>query len=103
MTDSRTPDTSLTPNNIRSSTVFTRAAIDATETPELYKRGDRIDGRYEVLDVHRGGMGVVYATYDHVSGMPFALKTIQERFLSDLLRQELFTEEASVWCQAGPT
>ena len=44
--------------------------------PERYKIGDVIGGRYAVLDIHRGSMGVIYATYDRVEKLPRALKTL---------------------------
>jgi hypothetical protein len=40
-------------------------ADPATADDEPYKIGDRIDGRYEVVVIHRGSMGVVYGTFDH--------------------------------------
>lgn len=67
--------------------------------PERYDIGDRIDGRYEVLALHRGSMGVVYATFDHQEQLPRALKTLQQRFAGHTKMQELFAEEAAVWVQ----
>lgn len=67
--------------------------------PERYDIGDRIDGRYEVLALHRGSMGVVYATFDHQEKLPRALKTLQQRFAGHTKMQELFAEEAAVWVQ----
>ena len=55
-------------------------ALPSTEPTERYKIGDRIGGRYEVLAIHRGSMGVVYGTFDHVEQLPRALKALQERF-----------------------
>ncbi len=59
--------------------------------------GDRIDGRYEVAQVLKGGMGIVYLCYDHEERRSVALKT----FLSHLLNNEAavarFTKEAKTW------
>ncbi len=65
--------------------------------PERYKVGDVIGGRYAVLDIHRGSMGVIYATYDRVEKLPRALKTLQQRFAHIKEMQQMFIEEASVW------
>jgi tetratricopeptide (TPR) repeat protein len=64
---------------------------------ELYTIGDKIEGRYEVLAVHRGSMGVVYGTFDHEEKLPRAIKTLQRRFASNLGMRDLFREEASLW------
>ncbi len=65
--------------------------------PERYVIGDVIAGRYEVLAVHKGGMGIVYATLDAKTGLPRALKTVQARFASDLAVLDLFEDEAAIW------
>ncbi len=65
--------------------------------PERFKVGDIIGGRYSVLDIHRGSMGVIYATYDRVEKLPRALKTLQQRFAHIKEMQQMFIEEASVW------
>jgi serine/threonine protein kinase len=74
----------LTPNELK-------------ERTERYQIGDIIGGRYSVLDIHRGSMGVIYATYDKVEKMPRALKTLQQRFAHIKEMQQMFIEEASVW------
>ncbi|HEX3051101.1 MAG TPA: hypothetical protein VHP83_10640, partial [Aggregatilineaceae bacterium] len=45
--------------------------------------GDRIDGRYEVAQVLRGGMGIVYLCYDHEDRKSVAIKTFQSKFLTN--------------------
>ena len=65
--------------------------------PDRYIVGDVIAGRYEVLAVHKGGMGIVYATFDNKAKLPRALKTIQARFATDPTTLDLFEEEAAVW------
>jgi tetratricopeptide (TPR) repeat protein len=80
-----------------------------------WSKGDLIAGRYQVHEVHEGGMGVVYLCYDQLVREPIAIKTYQsfktkrdssgavvrtpiERV--DLLSQ-LFESEALVWVQLG--
>ena len=69
----------------------------APEPAERWKIGDRIGNRYEVLAIHRGAMGVVYGTFDHVLHLPRALKTIQDRYASNPKMRDAFAAEASVW------
>ena len=69
----------------------------APEPAERWKIGDRIGDKYEVLAIHRGAMGVVYGTYDHVLRLPRALKTIQDRYASNPKMRDAFAAEASVW------
>ncbi|MFZ4826509.1 MAG: tetratricopeptide repeat protein [Phototrophicaceae bacterium] len=59
--------------------------------------GDRIDGRYEVADVKRGGMGIVYLCYDHQDNAPVAVKSFQNRFLENERAVARFTQEALTW------
>ncbi len=67
------------------------------EGPERYKIGDKIGGRYEVLAIHRGTMGVVYGTFDQKEKLPRALKTLQQRYVSDSKMRDLFAAEALTW------
>ena len=64
-----------------------------------YAPGDRIAGRYEVHHIKTGGMGVVYFCYDHESGVPFAIKTFQDKFLMNKAARDRFTQEALTWVQ----
>ncbi len=72
-------------------------AVIEQEAPERYKIGDKIGGRYEVLAIHRGTMGVVYGTFDHTEKMPRALKTLQQRHAGDSKMRDLFAAEALTW------
>jgi tetratricopeptide (TPR) repeat protein len=67
------------------------------EIAERYRIGDKIGDRYEVLAIHRGTMGVVYGTYDHREKLPRALKTLQQRHVSDRRMLDLFKQEALTW------
>ena len=62
-----------------------------------YAIGDRIEGRYEIADVRRGGMGVVYLCYDHEQREPVALKSFQSRFLNNERAVARFVQEAVTW------
>ena len=75
----------------------TAGAAATKEEQELYRIGDYIGDRYEVLAIHRGAWGVIYVTYDHQTELPRALKTIQKRYRFDKQLLELFREEAALW------
>ncbi len=62
-----------------------------------FKQGDTIESRYEVADVRRGGMGVVYLCYDHDQREPVAIKTFQSRFLNNERAVNRFNNEAVTW------
>ncbi len=59
--------------------------------------GDRIDGRYQVAQVLRGGMGIVYLCYDHEERQSVALKTFQSRYLTNESVVARFLNEARTW------
>ncbi len=73
------------------------SAVIEQEVAERYKIGDKIGGRYEVLAIHRGTMGVVYGTFDHTEKLPRALKTLQQRHAGDKRMRDLFAAEAMTW------
>jgi eukaryotic-like serine/threonine-protein kinase len=67
--------------------------------------GDRIGESYVVLRIlggpGRSGMGIVYVCYDHELRRPLALKTFQDRFLSDKAIVDRFKWEAEAWTRLG--
>jgi serine/threonine protein kinase len=66
-----------------------------------YQVGHRIGGRYEIRQIlggpGRSGMGIVYICHDHEFKKPMALKTFQDRFLSDQAVMDRFKWEAEAW------
>ncbi len=73
-------------------------------TPGPLLVGDRIDDRYEIFEIHQGGMGVVYLARDP-RGRPgrevVALKTLNDEFLPDPSRRSRFTAECRLWVKLG--
>lgn len=73
--------------------------MDIITQPQLrYKKGDKVGGRYQVHQALMGGMGEVYLCLDLEEMHPYALKTFQQRYLSQsqLLRQA-FEKEVATW------
>jgi serine/threonine protein kinase len=67
--------------------------------------GDWIDGRFEVFEVHSGGMALVYAVRDHAEGRGsglVGLKTLRSEFLRDAERSLRFRTESLLWAGIEP-
>lgn len=62
-----------------------------------YKIGDRITGRYEIHDIKRGGMGIVFLCYDHEFKDAVAIKTFQDKYLTSKESIDRFMWEAETW------
>ena len=73
------------------------AAAMTQQESRGYEIGQRIAGKYEVVNIFEGGLGRVYVVEDE--GGLFVLKQAK----SDLSRQEkeLFADEARAWIQIG--
>ncbi|RMG84673.1 MAG: tetratricopeptide repeat protein, partial [Chloroflexi bacterium] len=69
------------------------------EREDEFNIGDRIEGRYEVVDIRWGGMGVVYLCYDHELREPVAIKSFQARLLDNERAVSRFINEALTWIQ----
>jgi serine/threonine protein kinase len=66
--------------------------------------GDWIGGRFQVFDVHEGGMSLVYVVNDHL-GAPgrkvVALKTLRNELIRTRVRVSRFAAECRLWTQLG--
>src|SRR2546427_4275363 len=66
--------------------------------PTSWEAGDRIEGRWEIYQIMKGGMGVVYIVYDHEHRTPYAAKTFRDDKLADHSDIAVdFTKEALTW------
>ncbi|VVB71382.1 Serine/threonine-protein kinase PknD [uncultured archaeon] len=66
------------------------------------KEGDRIGLKYEVKEILGiGGISIVYLVYSHETNSVYALKTFQDKYLSEYLINEGFKKEASTWMDIG--
>ncbi len=68
---------------------------------EQMQIGQLIDGRYQVYNIKKGGMGIIFLCYDHQDNAPVALKTFQNKYLMDNRSIERFVNEASAWIHLG--
>jgi tetratricopeptide (TPR) repeat protein len=60
--------------------------------------GDLIQNRWEIYNILRGGMGIVYVVYDHEHPNAYAAKTFQDEiFARDTAIAERFTQETLTW------
>lgn len=71
------------------------------DTPKKWHIGDKIEARYEVRDIKKGGMGIVYIVLDHHWNRMFALKTFQDKFLWEENAIDRFINEAMTWVNLG--
>jgi len=63
-----------------------------------YQPGDRIGGRYQVHKALMGGMGEVYLCLDLETNYPRALKTFQQRYLTNTqILRRAFEQEVATW------
>ena len=66
--------------------------------PAQWNVGDRIENRWEIHKILRGGMGIVYVVYDHEWREPFAVKTFQDEvFARNPGTADRFALEARSW------
>ncbi len=66
--------------------------------------GDWIGGRFQVFDVHEGGMSLVYVVNDHLAQSEhkvLALKTLRNDLLRSRIRVSRFATECRLWVQLG--
>ena len=66
--------------------------------------GDWIGGRFQIFDVHEGGMSLVYVVNDQMDGpgpQVVALKTLRNELLRSRVRVSRFATECRLWVQLG--
>jgi serine/threonine protein kinase len=66
--------------------------------------GDWIADRYEVFEIHRGGMGLVYVAHDHRGGpdrRTVALKALRAELRLDPDKSARFADECRLWMRLG--
>jgi serine/threonine protein kinase len=69
-----------------------------------YSVGDWIGGRFQVFDVHEGGMSLVYVVNDQSGGpgpQVVALKTLRNEVLRSRVVISRFAAECRLWVQLG--
>src|SRR5262249_46365430 len=72
--------------------------------PGVISVGDWIGLRFQVFDVHEGGMSLVYVVNDHLGGpgpKVVALKTLRDDLLRSRTRVSRFAAECRLWAQLG--
>jgi tetratricopeptide (TPR) repeat protein len=63
-----------------------------------FQIGDRIQNRWEIQNILKGGMGIVYFVYDHEAHDAFAVKTITDELIkANPNAPTRFTQEAVAW------
>lgn len=93
--DARTYLTSLT---VLSIVRARRTWLKGGEVATDWKIGDRIQNRWEIHRILRGGMGIVYIVYDHEHREAYAAKTFQDDvFARSHIAADRFTQEALTW------
>jgi eukaryotic-like serine/threonine-protein kinase len=66
--------------------------------------GDWIGGRFQIFDIHEGGMSLVYVVNDQMNGpgpQVVALKTLRTELLRSRIRVSRFAAECRLWVQLG--
>jgi tetratricopeptide (TPR) repeat protein/tRNA A-37 threonylcarbamoyl transferase component Bud32 len=66
---------------------------------KVWEPGEVIDEQFEVQNVFKGGMGVVYIVSDVKSSQMYAVKMFQEQFLYNRQVSDMFLHEAQVWIE----
>jgi serine/threonine protein kinase len=69
-----------------------------------YSVGDWIGGRFQVFDIHEGGMSLVYVVNDQMGGLGpqvVALKTLRSELFRSRIRISRFAAECRIWVQLG--
>jgi serine/threonine protein kinase len=81
-----------------------RESVETASMLGPYSVGDWIGGRFQVFDVHEGGMSLVYVVNDQMNGpgpQVVALKTLRGELLRSRIRIGRFAAECRLWVQLG--
>lgn len=81
--------------------LFGKRASPGVPLGREFSVGDVIEQRFDVEQVRRGYMGVVYIAYDRHRRHQVALKTFQNKFLWDEAAIARFNAEAELWMRLG--
>jgi serine/threonine protein kinase len=78
-----------------------RRRLSDAQLGREYRVDDVIEQRYEVQQVRRGYMGIVYIAYDRQRRRRVVLKTYQTKYLWDEAAIQRFNAEAELWIRLG--
>ncbi len=67
------------------------------EADERWQKDDKIENRYEIHKIKRGGFGIVYLCYDNENKEPVAIKTFQAKYMYSRKARDDFKGEALRW------
>lgn len=70
-------------------------AIDISDGE--WQIGDVIQKRFRVLEIFKGGMGIIYIVETLKNKEKFAIKTLQSHFILNNIVYEMFAKEAELW------
>ncbi len=102
--DDQVPATEAGPDIPAPATETGRGGLTARITPSgslLWQSGEVIDGRYEVREIRRGGMGEVYFVFDRALALDLAVKTPLPKTLATQSGRLRFLREAEAWIGLG--
>ena len=89
---------------------YVAGAMTSRTSPEnssmvgAFAVGDWIGSRFQIFDVHEGGMSLVYVVNDQTNGpgpKVVALKTLRSELLRSRVRVSRFATECRLWVQLG--
>ncbi len=66
-----------------------------------FKVGDELLKKYKIIDIKKGGMGLVYISVDKKTNNLVAIKTFQKQFLQNDRVVDAFLREAETWVNLG--
>lgn len=97
-------ETSARRNLVQSELTARSVRVLASPNPKLqtdWRKGDVIEGLYEVLGSASGGMGTVYFVFHRLWKMNLAIKTAHRTVQMNEMRVARFLREAELWVDLG--